>query len=179
MENRMALSVPEAFEQLARLPQCYLFLTVSGQQKGRYRVGRLTVAPRGEIHPSFYEVGARAPCFQVRDLSGWEVTQDEPLVINKSGEPEARAKFYSKLPPIDPLLTSHNLHNYLGKLVRIYARDPRRGVIESQIGQLVQRTEPPSRTSLWWLSNPDGILTHELKTEDVYGVALVDETDLG
>jgi hypothetical protein len=179
----MSLSVLEAFETLARLPQCYLFITGRGRQKCRYRVGRLTVGHGGAPHCSFYELGSRAPSFQVRDVNGWEVAQEEPLVISESGEPGARATFYSELPPIEPLaalLTSDNLRNYVGKLVCVYARDPRHGIIESQVGRLVHGTESPSGVNLWRLSDPDdlSLLTRGLRTEEIYGVALVAKTDL-
>ncbi len=179
----MSLSVLEAFEKLARLPQCYLFITGPGQHKGRYRVGRLTVEHRDGTRNSFYEVGSRAPSFQVRDVNGWEVAQEEPLVISESGEPGARATFYSQLPRLEPLevlLTSDNLRNHVGRLVCIYARNPRHGVIESQIGRLAHGTESPSGADLWRLSNPDepGLLTRGLRTEEIYAVALVAETDL-
>jgi hypothetical protein len=179
----MSLSVLEALEKLARLPQCYLFITGPGQHKGRYRVGRLTVEHRDGTRGSFYELGSRAPSFQVRDVDGWEVAQEEPLVISESGELGARATFYSELPTIGPLavlLTSDNLRNHVGKLVCIYARNPRRGVIDSQIGRLAHGTESPSGADLWRLSNLDdpSLLTSGLRTEDIYAVALVAETDL-
>jgi hypothetical protein len=178
----MSFSVLEAFEKLARSPQCYLFITGPGQHKGRYRVGRLTVEHRDGTHCSFYELGSRAPSLQVRDLNGWEVAQEEPLVISESGELSAHATFYSELPAIEPLavlLTSDNLRNHVGKLVCIYARNPRRGVIESHIGRLAHGTESPSGADLWRLSNPDdlSLLTRGLRTEEIYAVALVTESD--
>jgi hypothetical protein len=179
----MSLAVLEAFEKLARLPQCYLFITGPGRHKGRYRVGHLTVGHRDGTRYSFYELGARAPSFQVRDVNGWKVDHEEPLVISESGEPGARATFYSELSPVEPLaalLTPDNLRNHVGQLVRIYARDPRHGVIESQIGRLAHDTASPSGADLWRLSNPDdpGLLTRGLRTDEIHGFALVAETDL-
>jgi hypothetical protein len=179
----MSPSVLEAFEKLARFPQCHLFITGPGQHKGRYRVGRLTIEHRDGLRSSFYEVGSRAPSFQVRDVDGWEVVQDDPLVISETGELGARVTFYSELPRIEPfavLLTSDNLRNHVGKLVCICARNPQRGVIESQTGRLAHGTESPSGADLWRLSNPDdpSLLTRGLRTEEIYSVTLVAETDL-
>jgi hypothetical protein len=178
----MSLSVLEAFENLARLPQCYLYVAGPGKYKGRYRVGRLTVGHRDGTHLSFHELGSRAPSFQLHDVSLWEVTQSDPLVISEAGEIEARATFYSELPTIGPLamfVTSDNLRNHIGRLVRLYARNPQRGIIECQTGHLAHETESPSGEDLWRLSNPDDprLLTSGLRTEDIYAAALVAETD--
>ncbi|MGP6156768.1 MAG: hypothetical protein ACLPYS_04495 [Vulcanimicrobiaceae bacterium] len=174
----MSLSVLDALEKLARLPQCYLFIAPPGRHKGLYRVGRLTIEHRDRTRGSFYERGSRAPSFEVRDINGWEVAQEQPLVISELGEQGARSTFYSELPQTEAtgsLLTSDNLRNQVGKLVCVYARNPKNGVIESQFGLLAHSTELSSGADWWQLSNPDDpdLLTRPLRIEEIYAVTPV------